>query len=137
MLDYDSAMIRNGKNRSLNMGRWEIERERFRIAEELPPAQDSGPETIGAILPGIMSRIKPKSSGVIFLIESKWADVAGKAAAHSKPAKLEKGVLTVYVDSSSWLSELSRFGKKGIKSGLDRYVGKDIVSDLHFVLDPD
>ena len=119
------------------MGRWEVERERFRIADALPPSPGAGAEAIGAILPGILGRIKPKSTGVIFLIEDKWAEIAGKAAAHSKPAKLEKGVLTVYVDSSSWLNELSRFGRKSIQSGLNRHVGKDIVTELHFVLDPD
>lgn len=107
------------------------------MSAPVPPDDGKGVKTIGMILPGILKGIKPRSSGIIFLIEQKWRDIAGRFAGHSRPAKVEKGILTVYVDSSAWLSEMSRFGKRDMLLSLDKSIGKDIVTGLSLVLDPD
>ena len=61
-----------------------------------------------------------------------WAEAAGEAAArHSKPVAFKKSVLTVNVDGSSWLYELTTKKKEIIKKLEGKFTGKK-VKDIRF-----
>ncbi len=65
-------------------------------------------------------------------VDTYWKDLVGEAGfKHSRPAALKKGILTVRVDSSGWMQELS-MQKRGILKGLKRALGKDKISEIHF-----
>ena len=61
-----------------------------------------------------------------------WAGAAGeKAAKHSKPVMFKKSVLTVNVDDSSWLYELTT-KKKEIIRNLEGSFGSKKVKEVRF-----
>ena len=65
-------------------------------------------------------------------VEKEWKGIAGEdAARHSRPETLRKEVLTVRVDSSVWMQELS-MKKRNLLKGLKRAFGKDKISAIHF-----
>jgi len=56
-----------------------------------------------------------------------WAESAGEAAArHSKPVAFKKAVLTVNVDGSSWLYELTTKKKEIIKKLEGKFANKKV-----------
>jgi hypothetical protein len=62
-----------------------------------------------------------------------WALVAGEAVArHSRPGDLRRGVLTVAVDSSAWLCELTLRSEELLAALRSRY--DDSVTSLRFAL---
>ncbi|MBI3252439.1 MAG: DUF721 domain-containing protein [Candidatus Omnitrophica bacterium] len=65
-------------------------------------------------------------------MEEKWKQTLGPAdARHSAPESLRKGILTVRVDSSAWMQEMSMRQRKILKA-LQSVYGKDKISRLHF-----
>ena len=65
-------------------------------------------------------------------IEVKWKEIAGETGfKHSRPIVFKKNILTVYVDNSVWMQELSMQKRKILKS-LQKELGKDRISDIQF-----
>ena len=65
-------------------------------------------------------------------IEVFWKDIVGdNGFKHSRPLAIRKEILTVQVDSSGWMQELS-MRKRNILKGLKRRLGKDKISEIHF-----
>ena len=65
-------------------------------------------------------------------IQQHWESLAGAdGARHSRPHELKKLILTVRVDSSVWLQELT-MRKRFLLKGLKRALGKDRISEIHF-----
>ncbi len=65
-------------------------------------------------------------------IENQWKKLVGAPAAkHTRPASLRKGLLTVFVDSSGWVQEMTMQKRKILKQ-LKRQFGKDRISGIHF-----
>lgn len=65
-------------------------------------------------------------------IEEAWAGAVGDTAArHSRPISLNKGVLTVSVDGSAWLYELS-LGKRKSLMKLADLLQKKKIEDIRF-----
>ena len=60
-------------------------------------------------------------------------ETSGPRDAESRPLELRKDVLTVRVDSSSWMQELA-MQKRGLLKGLKREFGKDRITEIHFKL---
>ena len=50
---------------------------------------------------------------------------------HARPVSLRKGVLTVFVDSSGWMHEMS-FQKRKLLKQLKRVFGKDKILGIQF-----
>jgi predicted nucleic acid-binding Zn ribbon protein len=85
-----------------------------------------------------MARLGLEQDRWLAELQAEWATVAGAGvASHSRPGRLERGNLTVFVDSSVWLSELSRYGQKQMLANIRRRFGESRVSTLSFRLDPD
>jgi predicted nucleic acid-binding Zn ribbon protein len=63
-----------------------------------------------------------------------WDKVVGpRVADRTLPDRLEKGVLWVRVETSSWMHQLS-FMKEDIIAKANELCGEEVVSDLHFHL---
>jgi predicted nucleic acid-binding Zn ribbon protein len=62
-----------------------------------------------------------------------WASIVGEAISrHCQPVSLNKGYLTVNVDSSPWLNELQRFSKGMILQKIQARVGERVIRDIRF-----
>ena len=65
-------------------------------------------------------------------IEDEWKLLVGEPAArHSRPVLVRKAILTVQVDSSVWMQELS-MKKRQLLKGLKKTLGKDRICEIHF-----
>jgi len=119
-------------------GQWAVQRERCRIADPRIPRAVPEPRPLGELLPDVMRHLGLEAVQWSVRLEQDWAELAGPAVAgHARPGTVRNGVLTVFVDSSVWLSELSRFGRKPLLKRLRAAYGDDAVRDVRFQLDPD
>ena len=92
----------------------------------------SKPSPIGEIVQSVFARIEKEKAFSKEGVDSLWKDLVGEAAfRHSRPATLRNKVLTVRVDSSAWMHELS-IQKRKILKDLKREFGKDKLLDVHF-----
>lgn len=93
---------------------------------ELKPLSD--------ILPSILDKLKIsdklKEQKVLLI----WNKIVGdKIKYHTKPFKIENNILTVLVDNSTWMQELT-FLKTEIIKKLNEAIGADVVKDIKFRL---
>ena len=65
-------------------------------------------------------------------IEATWEKVAGqKAFKHSRPVSLRKKILSIYVDSSVWMEELT-LKKRFLLKGLRKELGREKIEEIRF-----
>ena len=87
---------------------------------------------IGDVVKNVFGQIESQQTLSKEDIEGHWRSVAGEASLkHSKPVSLDKGELTVWVDSSAWMQELT-MRKRQLLKGLKRILGQDRISEIHF-----
>ena len=90
------------------------------------------PQPIGEVLKNVFHQIEREQKPSHEEMEKYWEECAGEAALrHSKPFDFQKKVLVVRVDSSVWMQELT-MQKRKILKGLQRTLGKDRISEIHF-----
>ena len=71
-------------------------------------------------------------------LEEQWLEVVGKQiVGHARPGPMQGTTLTVYVTSSAWLNELSRFGRNRLLANLQKRFGRDRIRSVRIQLDPD
>jgi predicted nucleic acid-binding Zn ribbon protein len=122
----------------MNRGRWAVQRERCRLEGSEPRAGLRDPKPLGEAMAGILKSLGLEGDAWLSDLENDWTSVAGAAVArHARPGRVENRVLTVYVDSSVWLSELSRFGRGPLMENIRKRFGSDRVASVAFRLDPD
>lgn len=96
------------------------------------PAKKKPASAIGDVLKSVFAQIENKKTVGKESVDASWREAAGDTAfKHSRPASLRKGVVTVRVDSSTWMQELS-MKKRALLKGLKRSLGKDRITDIHF-----
>ena len=84
-----------------------------------------------------MKKLGLKGQHVLESLAEAWPDIVGAdVAKHTRPGGLQGDALVVYVDNSTWLSELARYGKGKMLSNIQERVGNDSVSSVSFRLDP-
>jgi hypothetical protein len=90
------------------------------------------PEPIAAVLSRMMGGLRPaaRRGG----IAETWAAAAGDLAAETKPASLQRGVLTVEVRSAALLAELEGFRKDELLARLLDAEGSGRIRGLRFRL---
>lgn len=93
----------------------------------------SFPQPISDIIPKVLREMglaqKVKEAEIV----RDWAIIVGDVVSkHCRPVELNKGFLTVNVDSSPWLNELHRFSKGLILQKLQERLGKKAVRDIRF-----
>ena len=90
------------------------------------------PEDIKGIVSKVIGKIEKQGPGKKEKILNAWKKSAGeKAASHSRPVGIRRKVLTVEIDSSTWLYELS-LKKKHILRDIKKELGQGNMEDIRF-----
>lgn len=93
----------------------------------------SYPQLISDILPQVLSKMGLAQKVKEAQIVRDWSSVVGEVVSkHCQPVSLDKGYLTVNVDSSPWLNELHRFSKGLILQKLQASLGEKAIRDIKF-----
>ena len=91
-----------------------------------------GISSAAEIVKAVFERLEREKTLTREDVEERWKTIAGfSGAKHTRPAALRKGVLTVFVDTSGWLQEMSMRKRKLLKQ-LKSVFGKDKISGIHF-----
>ncbi len=124
------------RNTKFNRGAWELERERFRIERSDPPP-DEKVEPVGATVPAVLKSMGLEREWRQHAVTEKWPEVVGpQIAAQTRPAFMNRGVLTVYVSHPAWLSDLQRFHRNTILERLQRALPKENIRSIRFQISP-
>jgi len=87
---------------------------------------------IGDVLKSVFSEIEKRQDIPEEDIHDLWKGLVGETGfRHSKPSSLKKQALTVRVNNSVWMQELT-LRKRILLKGLKRALGKDRISEIHF-----
>lgn len=120
-----------------DIGRWEQERERHRLAGETPPSANSQ-AALGDVVPQVMKQFGLADRFWEQALVAEWPSLVGpQVARHARPGRLDRKVLCIFVTHPTWLSELSRYGQKQILENLQKRFGADRIRGLRLQLDPD
>lgn len=123
-----------------NRGRWEIERERGRIGDEMPPPPPGNVRPVGQTIMALMRKLDRQTPppGPLDLLTREWSLLAGQELARiSRPGRFEKGRLVIFAKNSVWLNELARQHKARLIDVVRRRVGADVVKEIGFAIDPE
>ena len=119
-------------------GRWQLERERYHIRSPYPDPPADDPATIGDVVTSVMQQFDGGAEPWLAGLALAWQGLVGDPVSqHTRPGGFEAGSLTVFVDSSVWLNELSRFGSDQMKTNLSQHLGDDRIKNIRLRLDPE
>ena len=125
------------KGGRVNRGWWQMQRERLRLDGMWPEKGLKEAEPIGQGMDSLMKKLGMSSGYNFEQIAEQWAEIVGcDVAAHCRPGAVERGALIVFVDSSSWLNELSRYGKKQMLDNVQKQLGSDKIKSVVLRIDP-
>jgi predicted nucleic acid-binding Zn ribbon protein len=100
------------------------------------PTLDGGIPIAKLIAP-LLQSIKLDAQVRMSGLGERWVEAVGQGiAAHTRPGRLLNQELTIYVDSSPWLSELKRYAQRELLANLQKTFGKDTIASLRLQLDP-
>jgi predicted nucleic acid-binding Zn ribbon protein len=126
------------KRQVYNPGRWQVERERAQIGLRKPPPAFDRTAAVGSVIPEVMKRLGLEVDAWLGELGEEWTALVGSAVArHTRPGRVRRNNLIVFVDSSVWLNELARYGKDEMLANLQKRFGRDNIRSLSFQLDPD
>lgn len=126
------------RKKHFDRGKWELERERCRIEDHAPPADEKAAVPVGKVISSLMKTIGLEEQQWFSNLRSEWENLVGEAVAkHTRPGRVAGKTLVVYVDSSVWLSELSRFASGAMVSSINRRFGAGRLSSVRLQIDPD
>ncbi len=90
-------------------------------------------ERLGCLLEEVMMKLGIKRGVDEHRVVEKWSEIVGKVIAErATPVGVERGVLTVQVDSSSWLMEM-RMRSGDLLKKIGEAVGEGIVHEIRFI----
>nr|MBU1327912.1 DUF721 domain-containing protein [Candidatus Omnitrophota bacterium] len=90
------------------------------------------PVDIRNIISQVIKKLDTKTHGQRGEIVQAWQDaIESKAIAHTKPVAIKKNILTIEVDSSTWLYMLS-LKKKNTLLKMQKTLGKEKIKDIRF-----
>lgn len=120
-----------------NRSRWQLERERCRIADEAPPC-NGGAVALRDVIPSIVKKMDERVEISRQDLENEWETLVGPVAAgHTRPGALDRKSLVIFVDSSARISELVRFERVAMLARFQKRFGAENIRNIHFQLDPD
>lgn len=109
-------------------------RERLRLAPgQVLPGDKTVP--ISEALDDILKNVRMADQHWLNKLRGSWAEVAGDVAKHTRPDRIDGKCLYVAVDSSVWLSELSRHGAKPLLAKLLKAGFGEQVKTVRFQID--
>ena len=103
----------------------------------MPAGALDGGLPIGRIIGPLLKSVERQEQAPGNALIGDWEAVVGKAvAAHTRPGRIANGDLTVYVDSSVWLSELQRYAQRELLANLQKACGAGAIRRVRLQLDP-
>ena len=91
----------------------------------------------GDAVSGLMKKMGLASAHWLNALSEEWPALVGEAVArHTRPGRMDRNRLVVFVDSSVWLNELSRYGRREMLSALRKRFGDAKIGDISLQLDP-
>jgi len=114
-----------------------MQRERHHIDRKEPlPAEAS--VGISDLIPNVMKKIGLEKPFWENELIEKWDELVGpQLATHTRPGRLDRKILYIYVNHPGWLNELARYGQKEMLKKLQDYFGADKIKNVRLQLDPD
>ncbi len=126
------------RRKPYNRGQWEVARERFRVADLQPPAEDAGALPLAALIPEALKGMKLAAHAQVAQIAAAWPDIVGpQLAGNTRPAHLENKILLVYVSHPAWIMELRGPMTGEILRRLQAKFGASDLKNLRFAVDPE
>lgn len=96
-------------------------------------AKSSRPGRLADTLQRVVGRIDPDKRLEVYHVWTFWDDEVGPSIAErAQPLSFRDGVLSVQVNSHSWLQEL-QFMKQTMREKLNLRLGADLIRDIYFV----
>lgn len=89
------------------------------------------PTPVGDIVKEVFERIERGRTLTREDVEECWKEIALDAAKHTRPVALRRAMLTVFVDSSAWMQQMT-LRKRSVLKQLKRAFGKDKISGIQF-----
>ena len=115
----------------------EIDRERHALWDGAPVSPERSVK-MADLIRGRLRKLNIDQDVWLDHLQENWIEVVGETVArNARPGPLEAKTLTVYVTSSAWLSELSRFGKSQMLSRIQQRFEPNQVRSIRLQLDPD
>ncbi len=119
-------------------GRWQVQRERFHLDESArvyPPFTDG---RLADAVPNLVRKLGLADTYWEHTLEREWPSLVGEQVArHTRPGRMNRGILYVYVSSAPWLAELSRLGQKQILENVQKRFGESRIKSVRLEPDPD
>jgi predicted nucleic acid-binding Zn ribbon protein len=101
-----------------------------------PRPGDGGPRPVGSSLDAVARHLGVVSASALTGIFTAWAELVGESvAAHSVPAALRAGRLTVSVDDPAWATQLRWLAPELVERLVER-LGSGVVTDLDLRVRP-
>ena len=126
------------RRKPYNRGQWEVARERFRVADLRPPAEDAGALPLAALIPEALKGMKLAAHAQVARIAAVWPEIVGpQLAGNTRPAQLENKILLVYVSHPAWIMELRGAMTAEILARLQAQFGKNEIKNIRFAIDPE
>ena len=126
------------RRKPYNRGQWEVARERFRVADLQPPAEDAGALPLAALIPEALKGMKLDAHAQVARIAAAWPEIVGpQLAGNTRPAQLENKILLVYVSHPAWIMELRGAMTAEILRRLQAKFGASDLKNLRFAVDPE
>lgn len=95
--------------------------------------QHQRPTRVADTLERVLQRVDPDHRMKAFRVWTFWdQEVGDSVAKHAQPDGFRAGVLSVRVDSPTWMQEL-QFMKESIRSRLNQRLGQPLIRDIYFV----
>lgn len=91
------------------------------------------PQSISEIIPKVITKLGLAQKVKEIELIRDWPEIVGNSVAkHCKPVTLDRGYLTINVDSSPWLTELERYSKQQMLLKVQDRLGKKAVRMIRF-----
>lgn len=91
-------------------------------------------ESLASILPSLMRTLGLEERAAGWRAVSEWPALAGEfIARRSRATGFRDGVLTVEVDGSAWMHQLS-FQRRELVKRANEHLGAEVVREVRFVL---
>ncbi|MEA3328395.1 MAG: DUF721 domain-containing protein [Candidatus Omnitrophota bacterium] len=91
------------------------------------------PEQIGKTVNRIIKNISLPKRSIGGRVLQLWPEVAGrKIGRHTRPAGVKNGRLTINVDGSVWLYELTQRHRKRLLKKLQKRMGNEALAEIRF-----
>ncbi len=119
-------------------GRWQLERERFHLDAYKPQPIPERASKFSDLIPGFMKEVGLEDKLWQQTLLNEWPQLVGEQVARrARPGKIQNRILTIFVTSSVWMSELNRNGKPQMLKNLQTRFGSDLIRDIRLQPDPD